>query len=95
MKPICVPCRRFFRPSKTGRYFIEGMPATSEHAPPGTSAPEKWKPYKLWSGDEWECPDCGSVIICGVGRSPISEHFQDDFADKVKEFNPEIQVNDC
>ncbi len=26
MKPICVPCQRFFRCTKNGYYFLEMMP---------------------------------------------------------------------
>ena len=26
MRPICVPCRRFYRPKKNGTYFLEGHP---------------------------------------------------------------------
>ena len=48
MKPICVNCQRFYRPKKNGVFFIESMPTVSG-APAGKTAPESWKPYKLWS----------------------------------------------
>ena len=44
MKPVCVPCRTFYRPAKTGTYFEEGMPAETAGA---------WDSYKLWAGDLW------------------------------------------
>lgn len=95
MKPICVPCRRFFRPKKNGFYFIEGMPMVND-ARPGNVDADKWKPYKLWSGDLWECDDCGAIIIVGTGRSPIAEHYQANFAERVESFGAEqLQVNDC
>lgn len=94
MKPICVKCRRFYRPSHTGVAFIEGMPAENG-APAGLAAPDKWRPYKLWMGDEWTCPDCGAVIIVGVGWNPVSEHYTPNFADDVKSFGAELQINDC
>ncbi len=93
MKPICVPCHRFFRPKQTGIYFIEGMPEYK--ALPGNAEPDKWKPYKLWSGDLWECPDCGAQIISGTGRDRIAEHYQPDFQRQVEQLGAKIQVNDC
>ncbi len=86
LKPICVPCRRFFRVQKTGKYFIEGMP-TERHAAPGTAQPELWKPYKLWSGDLWKCEGCGAEVIVGTGRDAIAEHYQPDFVEKAVRLN--------
>jgi hypothetical protein len=95
MKPICVPCQRFFRPKQNGYYFIEGMPI-GNHVQPGTAEPEKWKPYKLWAGDLYECEGCGAVVVSGVGRGPIAEHYQEDFAERVTSLGAgQLQVNDC
>lgn len=95
MKPVCVPCRRFFRPKKNGFYFIEGAPATND-VPPGNAAPEKWHPYKIWSGDLYECEGCGAQIVSGFGREHIAEHYQSGFADVVKRLGADqLQVNDC
>jgi hypothetical protein len=95
MKPICVPCQRFFRMKQSGFYFIEGMPV-SNHAEPGTSEPEKWQPHKIWVGDRWECGGCGAVILSGFGRHQIAEHYQPDFADRVTALGAnQFQVNDC
>lgn len=93
MKPICLKDRRFYRMKKAGVAFIEGMPKGV--ALPGNAQPEEWKPYKLWMGDLWECPDCGHQLISGVGQAPISEHYKPDFADNVRDFNATIQINDC
>ena len=30
MKPICIPCRRFYRVKQNGYHFIEGMPRRCE-----------------------------------------------------------------
>jgi hypothetical protein len=98
VKPVCVPCQRFFRVKKSGFYFIEGMPkpGLSSRAAPGTSEPEKWEPYKMWVGDEWECKGCGAIIVSGFGQKPIAEHYQDGFAETVKKFGAnQLQVNDC
>lgn len=95
MKPVCVPCQRFFRPKKNGYYFIEGMPKRGRPEP-GTAEPENWQPYKLWVGDQWECEGCGAVILSGFGQHPIAEHYQPDFAERVKAMGADqLQVNDC
>lgn len=98
MKPICVPCSRFFRPKKTGLYFTEGMPkpGVSNSDIVGTRSPGSWQPYKLWAGDLWECPDCGAEVVTGVPPRAIAEHYQPEFADQVRSFDAGgFQVNDC
>lgn len=95
MKPICVPCQRFYRPTKNGTYFMEGMPKHNDAAP-GTAEPEQWQPYKLWSGDKWRCRGCGSEIIVGVGFVQVAEHYEPGFAEKVTQLGgDELQINDC
>jgi hypothetical protein len=79
---------------KSGISFIEAMPKTNG-AKPGMIEPENWQPYKLWAADLYECPDCKSRIISGVGQGPVSEHYKDDFAETVKLCNPIVTVNDC
>lgn len=95
MKPVCVPCRCFYRPKETGFSFIEGMPLNSERDIRGNRSPGSWTPYKLWSGDLWECPDCGAEIIVGVASAAISEHYLPDFHDQVSAYSATLQVNDC
>jgi hypothetical protein len=96
-KPICVPCQRFYRPKKTGVYFTEQMPrAGTDRAPPGNSAPHMWRPYKLWSGDLWECQGCGSRIVVGTGSQPVRESHQKDFEEERQRLGAtRILVNDC
>jgi len=94
MKPICVPCQRFFRAERTGDYFIEGMPKENG-AQPGTAEPEKWQPYKLWAGDRWRCEGCGTVVIVGTGLHPVAEHYQPDFTKRAESLGATLQVNDC
>ena len=93
MKPICIPCQRFFRMKKSGFYFIEGMPKEG-NPPPGKAQPEAWRPYKLYAGDIWECPGCGSQIIVGAGE-PIAEHFQSDFDTQINRHGATLIVKDC
>jgi len=94
MKPVCVPCRRFYRVKKNDFFFIEGKPSVNG-ALPGNAEPEKWSPYKM-AADLWECEGCGAQILSGFGRQPIGEHYQTDFALKVASFGADrLQVNDC
>jgi len=94
LKPICVACRRFYRPHQNGVWFLEGMPAFNG-APPGLGAPDQWKPYKLWRGDLWKCHGCGHELISGVAFDPFSEHYMPHFKQEVEELKPILQVNDC
>lgn len=99
MKPICVPCQRFFRPKKNGYWFIEGMPIGNGQLPPalpGTAEPQRWEPYKLWQGDLWQCEGCSAQIVSGVAHQPFAEHYQENFVQKVEATGAkQLQVNDC
>jgi hypothetical protein len=88
LRPICASCRKFFRPKKTGYNFMEGMPF-------GERGDGRWKPYKLWSGDLWECKACGTEIIVGTGKNPISEHFYPDFAQACERAKAHMLIEDC
>jgi hypothetical protein len=94
LKPICVSCQRFYRPSRNGVYFLEGMPGENG-VKPGRVEAWRWKNYKLWAGDEWQCPGCASTIIVGVPHQHIAEHYQPDFEEKVRAFGATFRVNDC
>lgn len=85
-KPVCVKCRLFFKPKKTGAVMEEGMPNGGDG---------KWGPYKLWVGDLMECRGCGDQIMVGFGRGPIAEHYQPDYAAQVQRFAPLFRVDDC
>lgn len=95
LKPVCVPCRRFFRPKQNGFWLTEGMPNGKYpgHTPPGKDHDELWQPYKLWVGDKWECQGCGAEIVVGVIAGPISEHYMPNFPELNK--RSQLQVNDC
>lgn len=95
LKPVCVKCQRFFRMRKQGFYFIEGMPIAPD-ARPGRDEPEKWKPYKVWAADRWECEGCGANILSGFGLGPLAIHHQDDFEREIERRGAHrLQVNDC
>jgi hypothetical protein len=99
MKPICLPCQRFFRMKKAGFYFTEGTPMADKsgtYARAGVANRDRWKPYKVWSGDLWECRGCGAQIISGVGNEAISEKHHADFETvRAKLAATQFQVNDC
>lgn len=96
MKPICIPCQRFFRCKKSGFYFTEGMPTGDGRAAPGAVESDKWKPYKIWSGDKWECEGCGAAILSGFGLNPIAVQHEKNFASDLEALNAkQFQVNDC
>ena len=96
MKPICVRCQRFYRCIKNNFPFIEGMPiGDSDLALPGTATPYHWKPYKIWNGDKWQCPGCGSEIVVGCASEPIAEHYQTHFDRAMAALKPQLIVNDC
>ncbi len=95
MSPICIKCHRFFRCKKNDYYFIEAS-RDSFDIKPGTAEPEKWKPYKVWAGDLWECPGCEAQIISGVGTRSLSVHHEEKFEQIVKQLKADqFQVNDC
>ena len=95
MRPICIPCQRFYVVTKTGFYFIEGMPIDND-AKPGTEDADRWRPYKLWVGDKFECPGCNAEIVSGFGGGPISTHHEPDFHERVRQHGADqLQVNDC
>lgn len=97
-KPVCVPCQRFFRHKRNGFSFVEGMPVGGDPdnpAPPGTEAPERWRPYKLWNADLMECRGCGAQIVVGFAAQPVSEHYKPGFDEEVKRHGATLQVNDC
>lgn len=95
LKPICVPCQRFYRMKKGGFRFTEGMPRQVP-ALPGTDQPERWQPYKLWLGDLWRCESCGHEIISGVGFNPVAERHHENFEGvRTSQGYDQFQVNDC
>jgi len=102
MKPICVQCGRFYRMKKGGYYFVEAMPKpsvtkiTEDERPRGRGADQYWKPYKIWSGDLWQCRGCGHQLVSGVGRCALTEHYMDNFTETLERTGAaQLQVNDC
>ena len=37
-------------------------------------------PYRIWSGDRWRCPECGTGVVTGFGHEPLAESYQDRYA---------------
>lgn len=92
-KPVCVKCQCFFRPKQNDYAVVEAMPIATP-ARIGKMEPEKWKPYKLWNADLWECPCCGTQIVVGFGRTPVAEHFQEGFKERMASYGAKLQIND-
>jgi hypothetical protein len=78
MRPICVPCGRFFEIEKNGQAFTETFPVTVL-APDGSGAKTEHRPYRIWNGDLYECRGCHAVIITGTGSRPVAERHDEDF----------------
>lgn len=92
-KPVCPTCQRFYKCVKTGIYWTESMPI-GEGALPGNLAPKKWHPYKIWSGDMYECDGFNNKII--DGKEPVNEHFRDGFLEDQQSLEADkIIINDC
>lgn len=73
MRPICLPCQKFYRVEKNGFIFAEMIPVDD--------AKVHWSGYAVWSGDLWKCPGCGHLLISGFGQKPISRHYDEDFVE--------------
>jgi hypothetical protein len=63
----CAGCKVKFRPRKNDIRVLETM--------------DDGRPYRVWCADLWECPDCGTQLIAGYGRTHISEHYMDGFGE--------------
>lgn len=68
---ICVKCEKEMRPKKNGIWVEEHSGYDN--------------PYKIWRADLWYCPNCNTEIISGFGFNEVSEHFETDEYDKLKE----------
>jgi hypothetical protein len=91
-KPICVKCKRFFKPHRNGVFALEQMPTVSG-AQPGLEEEALWQPYKIWRADLYRCGGCSDEIIVGFGAGRLTEHYEPQF-EKVLPFVT-YTVNDC
>lgn len=66
MRPICVTHGREMPASITG-YLVQINDANG-------------KPYQIWSGDCYTCPEGGESVVTGMGQIPVVEHFEPQFA---------------
>jgi hypothetical protein len=91
-KPACVKCQRFYRPKQNSHTVLESMPIESG-ATPGSTEPQQWQPYKIWSADLWECQGCGHQLLSGWGKVAITEHYMDNFDGWMAAV--QTTINDC
>jgi hypothetical protein len=96
-KPVCVSCKRFFKPFKNGIYVLEQMPEGNDMVP-GTEMEENWRPYKIWRADLLWCEGCGKKIVSGFGMQHMAEHYEsgfDKFLAELRVSGMLYTVNDC
>lgn len=62
MQVVCVECGREMNVEKNGVIVEETT--------------EDQQPYKLWSADLYECPDCGRKVITGFAQHPLAMHHE-------------------
>ena len=70
-KPICCKCSLEMRTWTTGVRVVELY-----------GNPEKPSPYKIWNGDSYKCPKCGSRVVVHFGDNP-RQHFDAGFAKQI------------
>lgn len=78
MKTVCVECEREMQMLKAGVYVFEMAKAVDCNTYTGGI-------YKIWNSDSMTCLTCHKTIVTGFSRSPIMEHFQDGFKEKVQQ----------
>ena len=69
-KLVCVKCQVQYKIKKSGNYVVDMF----------LDPPE---PYRIMNGDRWQCPGCGHEVIAGFGEMPLSEHFHDEFQNRL------------
>lgn len=63
-KLVCTNCQRELRPHLNGVNVVEYA---------------NFGPYKIWSADEWKCPECGLRVITGFSQE-AHKHYQAGFS---------------
>ena len=61
MRPVCYACGIEMECQHTGTPMI--LEAT-------------FGSYQIWHGDLWECPICGTRVVCNWGSKPVAERHQ-------------------
>jgi len=79
---------------KNGVRWEEGMPMYAK-VEPGPEHSANWQPYKLWTSDLWECPNCKHELITGHAFEPLAEHHQKDYQQKKEIYDVTLRINDC
>ena len=92
---VCVTCRKFLHPKKTGVCVEEGMPIAEPGLGDDGRSKTGWGPYKLWMADLYECRECGTEVIAGFGANHFAEHYQKNYAAVRERADPLLRVDDC
>jgi hypothetical protein len=89
---VCVKCNQQMRPKKNGFEFVELARIASSKT--------DQTPYAIWSGDLWECQECGlQIVYTSPSQQPLTEHYKPDFDDRrrtltvsAKEYSRPVQL---
>jgi hypothetical protein len=81
-RPVCVPCRTFYRCKENGYTWTETIYEAGGHVP-----------YKLWMSDLWQCPKCEHLMVTGHGNKPVRERHEPDFDELIDEFEPKLHLD--
>lgn len=71
LKEVCINCQKTMKVHLVGAYAIEYKDKALTD------------PYKLWSCDLVQCPDCGITLATRWGQAPLKEAFEPDFQEYI------------
>ena len=85
---ICVKCEKEMMPAKVGVLVEEHRKATLGRT---SGSGVEWLPYKIWTADVLECPECGAQILAGFPDRPVAHHHEDNYAEEQKKVEYHIR----
>lgn len=63
-RPVCVPCQRVMTQTRMG-VVVEFTRRT---------VTQGQAPYQKFSGDEYQCTECGARVVAAWGKEPVHSH---------------------
>jgi len=76
-RAVCVKCNQQMGPVKNDFPILETY--------------DDGRPYQIWLGDLYRCPECRGEIVMGFGLRPVAEDWRPDFESKLKSYNPTVR----
>jgi hypothetical protein len=54
-------------------------------------------PYRVWMGDLFRCPQCNAMVIAGVGKRALADHYRGDLDQFLVRHGSDVDfyVEDC